>query len=85
MVHKPASRFVFGDEGEEEEEGEGEDTDAPAPEEVDNDLEIAYENLSVAARAYEQMDTESSKRRLGDVHLLLGHIHMEAGESQRIS
>ncbi|KAJ3189088.1 hypothetical protein HDU85_002713 [Gaertneriomyces sp. JEL0708] len=79
LADKPASHFVFGDEGDDNEVEEEVDTEAAVPaEDEDNDLEFAYEALSLAAKAYETLDSVDARKKLADVHLFIGHYHMES-------
>ncbi|TPX66713.1 hypothetical protein SpCBS45565_g04312 [Spizellomyces sp. 'palustris'] len=68
-----ASRFIFeGDGAENVEQVPAQEADEDA-----EDMEIAYEALTVAATAYQNVDSEASNRRLADVYLLIGHYHLE--------
>ncbi|KAJ3177610.1 hypothetical protein HDU87_004363 [Geranomyces variabilis] len=57
---------------------EDDDEDAPV-----DDLELAYEILTVAAAAYSASpQTDETKAGLADVHLHLGHYHLESDRAQ---
>ncbi|TPX55055.1 hypothetical protein PhCBS80983_g05644 [Powellomyces hirtus] len=76
LLKKGPSRFVFGGDGEAQ---EVEDTAEPAgDEEALDDLELSYEVLTVAANAYQIVDSEENRKSLADVYLYLGHYHLES-------
>ncbi|KAJ3080910.1 hypothetical protein HK102_002709 [Quaeritorhiza haematococci] len=79
---KKAGVFVFEGDGEDDEEeaaaadAEG---DASAEAESGDDLQLAWEALDLARVIYSSMtEDEAAKKKLGDVHLLLGDVSLES-------
>lgn len=57
------------------EEGSGQGSDDASS--IDEDLDLAYQVLSLAIKAYEKDKSSGSEMKIGDCYLCLGHVHFE--------